>query len=144
MSKEIVAVKARIDETWAENVTGNGVNIFTYNEYSAEDIASRVSLPKLGGLIIKCSADNDVWTPEDINKNRGYWSMVVLAFDENARATDTDSLIEAAIDQRPDDVEFIAQLKRRNNETHEHDFNEKWLIPVSALTVIEEIESSRV
>lgn len=130
---------AKIDPKWACQVATEHPNIFGYNRLNAEDIYEEVSLQELGGLVVRCLAKD--YSYDEAREIATRRSVVNLSFDNPGKLTSTTWLLEGARAQKPD-FDIVQQLKQRQVPTDTHGSDETWIIPTTALDVVEAVEAT--
>ena len=127
----------RIDPEWAVRLESRGFDIWTHNGSRTEEISGQIRLRHLGGLTVQFT--DDAYSPEQAREVDNRRTVVNLAFREHGRLTLSSFLHEAAKQRGGDDDPLAVDLRQHSRILGQP----AWLIPVSAITVVDLAEIGR-
>lgn len=136
MEIPVEILTGKIDPDWASEIATNAVDVWQFNGYSTETILGEVPIDRLGGLVVWFHTE--IQLPNDMVTMREATSTVNLALgSELGLVTDTKLLLNASRFLRGanDPLSVALEQRSRPNSKLGHGGNEKWLFPVTALTL---------
>lgn len=136
MELPVEILTGEIDPNWATEIATNAIDVWQFNRYNAECIQGEVPLARLGGLVVWFHTE--IQLPNNMVSLQDAHSTVNLALgSEVGLVTDTRLLLNASRLQRGADDSLSLALEKRSKPNPElgHGGNEKWLFPITALTL---------
>lgn len=130
---EIVGI---IDRDWADGISSQAFNIWSFNGLNAEDLQRDIELRMLGGLAVSFPLREPV-PIEERGQIRQRRSIIDLAFTEDGFGTSTSLLLRAADESYGTRNPLSQTLNERMKPTSTHGPNETWFVPTRAVRLVE-------